>query len=398
MSSELDAGFFNKRVTFRFMRQELRFDLSQSLFSSNDVDVGSRLLLKSVAQQVDGTAVTSLLDVGCGVGVLGLSLKKAWPHAAVTLQDRDALAVAVSAHNARLNKLPDVVVRGELGLEGLENGRSPFSLIVANLPGKAGEPVLRHLVRQMPDWVAPGGRTAVVIVKPLADMLRQAIEGSGSRILFWEQSTGYTVFHFDREAKVETKLADPLEPYFRARSTFKVADRSYTLQTVYNVPEFDTLAYSTTLTANILRATAVTDRVLFWNPGQGHLPVFLSQQAGPPITEFALAGRDLLSLRIAARNLAGQPVTMQHKGVITAVTAAYDWAIITPDDDPGVGYDRLLWPAFERLIKPGGNVVVTAVSAFIYRLLEQDMPSGWRVVENKKRHGFRALWLSREGA
>ncbi len=184
----------------------------------------------------------------------------------------------------------------------------------------------------------------------------------------------------------------------RAGDRFNVAGQAYTLQTVYNVPEFDTLAYSTALTANMLRATAVTGRVLFWNPGQGHLPAFLAQQAGPSITEFALAGRDLLSLRIAAHNLAGQPVTVQHEGMITAVPGGYDWAIITPDDDPGVAYEKLLWPAFERLVKPGGNVVVTAVSAFIFRLLERGTPPGWRVVENKKRHGSRTLWLSRERA
>ena len=128
------------------MRQELRLALSQSLFSSFDVDVGTRLLLKTIAKEVDLQAVQSALDVGCGVGTLGLAVKKAAPHIALTVQDRDALAVAFTQMNARRNKIGGVTAVAGLAFQYISGS---FDLILSNLPGKAGEPVLRHMLAQM---------------------------------------------------------------------------------------------------------------------------------------------------------------------------------------------------------------------------------------------------------
>ncbi len=91
--SDFWQNFINKQVTFRYMRQELQFNLSQSLFSSADVDIGSRFLLRTVTKRVETTKISTVLDIGCGVGVLGLSLKKIYPDMHLVAQDRDALAV-----------------------------------------------------------------------------------------------------------------------------------------------------------------------------------------------------------------------------------------------------------------------------------------------------------------
>ena len=78
-AEEFRKALVNKIVPFRFMGEDLRLALSHALFSSFDVDAGSKLLLKTLAQRVDLGTVGSVLDVGCGVGVLGLSLKKKKP-------------------------------------------------------------------------------------------------------------------------------------------------------------------------------------------------------------------------------------------------------------------------------------------------------------------------------
>ena len=65
------------------MGERLFFDLSHALFSSFKIDDGSRLLMKTLAKQVNLAEVNSLIDVGCGVGTLGLALKKTLsPHGA----------------------------------------------------------------------------------------------------------------------------------------------------------------------------------------------------------------------------------------------------------------------------------------------------------------------------
>ena len=97
------ARFVNKTVPFRFLGRDLVFQLSHALFSSFDIDDGTRALLKSIAQNVDVPALGSVLDVGCGVGVIGACLRAHAPRAKTVLQDRDALAAAFAdAHDAAL--------------------------------------------------------------------------------------------------------------------------------------------------------------------------------------------------------------------------------------------------------------------------------------------------------
>ena len=55
----------NKTVAFRYKGKELEFDLSHALFSSFDVDAGTRLLLKEVAQDPVLDAASLVLDAGC---------------------------------------------------------------------------------------------------------------------------------------------------------------------------------------------------------------------------------------------------------------------------------------------------------------------------------------------
>ena len=93
-------SLINKRVPFSFMGERLFFDLSRALFSSFKVDDGSRLLLKSLARHGALEKRSSVEDVGCGVGVLGLALKKRFPGVNLRASDRDALAVEMTRHNA----------------------------------------------------------------------------------------------------------------------------------------------------------------------------------------------------------------------------------------------------------------------------------------------------------
>lgn len=390
--------FINKRVHFRFSRQELRFDLSQSLFSSFDIDVGSRLLLKTVAKELDLSTVTSVFDMGCGVGVLGLSVKKVNPQAALVLQDRNALAVAVATHNARLNKLRDVTVQGGLAFQGLDGRR--FDLILANMPGKAGEPVLRAMLAQMTAHLSAAGTAAVVVVQPLAEMVAATLQEQACDILYQEAGQGYTVFHFrgEGETTVDDETAVSLAPYWRNQNTFTVGKKTFTLQTAYNLPEFDNPGYYTSLAVSLLKNERIKGRVFFWNPGQGHLPVYLRLTAGKAITSFTLAGRDALSLQVSAHNLAAYgtsaaQISVCHSPDFQQTTGEFDWLCLFPDADAGVSWSQTLLAHANALLAPQGNGLITAKSTSIYRMLENEYPLIKR--QDRKKQGYRALILQR---
>ena len=90
-------GLLNKRVVFPYAGRRLSFLLSQSLFSSDDVDIGTKALLTAIAERLSDVRVKTVLDLGCGSGIIGIALSALWPEAQVVMSDRDALSVAVSS-------------------------------------------------------------------------------------------------------------------------------------------------------------------------------------------------------------------------------------------------------------------------------------------------------------
>lgn len=395
-STDFWQNFINKQVTFRYMRQELQFDLSQSLFSSADVDIGSRFLLRTLSKHVETTKIATMLDIGCGVGVLGLSLKKIYPDMHLVAQDRDALAVTFTTQNASLNELEGVVAQGGLAFDGL--GDQKFDLIVSNLPGKAGHAALQDMLRRMPAYLTEDGIAAVVVVKPLAELVAETLAEMESEMLLREEASGYEVFHFKGGKSDLTQrrgdAEENLEPYFRNEQPFKLGSQTVEMQTAWNLPEFDNLAHDTALAMNALKGKAVSGRVLFWNPGQGHMPVFLREQAD----EIVLAGRDGLSLQISELNLervgGGETaVSLQHIPHFLEATGQYDWLIIFPDIDPGVAWENYLLPHCHKLLAPGGRVLLVAKSAYTHRLLQKKR--GLTSKFDRKRNGYRAIILAK---
>ncbi|MEH6403031.1 MAG: 50S ribosomal protein L11 methyltransferase [Sneathiella sp.] len=79
-------------------------------------------------------AAFNALDLGCGSGVLALSIAKAWGRP-VTASDIDPDAVAVTKENAILNKLHPLIKAVEAtGLNSRELKKSaPYDLITANI-------------------------------------------------------------------------------------------------------------------------------------------------------------------------------------------------------------------------------------------------------------------------
>ena len=89
-------------------------------------------LAEWLAKNVSLEAEAEVLDMGCGSGVLGLSLATDFPKAKVTLADVSADALSLARENAAFTGLEDVeFIESDL-FTGLA-GRS-FDLIVANLP------------------------------------------------------------------------------------------------------------------------------------------------------------------------------------------------------------------------------------------------------------------------
>ncbi|WP_434526889.1 16S rRNA (guanine(1207)-N(2))-methyltransferase RsmC [Photorhabdus asymbiotica] len=128
------------------------------VFSQDELDVGSRLLLSTFDKPLSG----NLLDIACGAGVLAAVLGKKNPELALTLSDVNAAAIASSKATLKANKLEGKVVVSNV----YSNIEDKFDWIISNPPFHEG---LRtsllatdDLIRQAPSYLKPGGKLRIV--------------------------------------------------------------------------------------------------------------------------------------------------------------------------------------------------------------------------------------------
>ena len=393
------SAYVNRAVSLKFFGHESVFQLSHGLFSSFDIDAGTRLLLKSIAARVDLSTLGSIYDIGCGVGVIGVCLARAAPQARVVLQDRDALAAAFARENCRINGAEGTEV--DCGLAFWHMQGKKYDLVASNIPAKAGRPVLEHFFRTMPHALSRTGTASVVIVSPLENLAREAIPASGCLLLHEEKTRQHVVFHFSRSDSAEGGTHDPqnLAPYVRTRKTFTQRSVAYSLETAYNIPDFDTIGHAIDLAQDVLAGMTIHGEILFWNPGQGHLPVFLQARDRRGISAVHLAGRDSLELEISAMNLAragGSAASFTsvatEAGLMEALgRESLDFFLAVPHPVPKAPWEKELAQAASTLLRKGGILLVSGTSTDVFRVMQQ--ARRFRVLESRKRFGFRAVLL-----
>ena len=99
-----DLGhLINKEVRAYTAGRDLTFSLSMGLFSSNCIDAGTRLLIDTLLEHVELKQASTILDAGCGTGVIGISLASLDSRPEVTCCDRDALALSFTKLNSIRN-------------------------------------------------------------------------------------------------------------------------------------------------------------------------------------------------------------------------------------------------------------------------------------------------------
>jgi 16S rRNA (guanine1207-N2)-methyltransferase len=396
----LDADiYFKQEIDLRHEGRSLRLRVAQDLFSSFQADAGTRLLLRTLSR-VEGERV---LDLGCGYGPLGLALAAVGSHSDVHMVDRDALAVEYSRQNAALNGLGGVEAYGSLGFDDVAD--PGFDLVVCNIPGKAGAPVIEHLLLGAERHVASGGLVAIVVV----DALAAAVEGTLNlapdvEVVLKEEGARHVVFHY-RFLSSSPDMLDSgwhgLEVYQRGEGSVKVRGHDYLVDTAYGLPEFDTMAFTTGLLAATLEGKheESVSRALVVNPGQGHVPVALLKLFQPD--EVVLAGRDLLELRYSRKNLVDSGLPEER------ISVAHQVGVLIDDDQPidliavrlGGGdapevLEALIGDAASQ-VRSGGRVVVAGGSTAIARITKLLARDKRLRVEGRRRKKGSAVLMMR---
>jgi 16S rRNA (guanine1207-N2)-methyltransferase len=395
--------YFHKTVTFRAWKHNLQFRTSQELFSSHDIDTGTKFLLRTIVES-NYSNFQRILDIGCGYGPLGLTLKNLYKDSIVHMFDRDALAVEYSRQNAELNRLDSVEIYGSLGYDDVK--RTDFDLIVANIPGKAGESVIAYLLQEARYYLAPGGLVAIVVVLPLEIIVSRILDDTpGAEVVLKRTRSGHAVFHYRFSGQPALPKPDrsALERgvYLRKNITMRLENLEFPMQTAYGLPEFDSLSYGSEMLVkalNNIRDLKVQRTVVF-NPGQGHVTVALWKLIQPK--NIILVDRDLLALRYSRLNLAlnecpPERVSTSHQVGIGSNPEEKSDLFIGVLREESKEATFLTLDQATRKLSANGMIIVTAGSTAITRLVDYIESQGLLSIKmRERRRGYSLLVLER---
>lgn len=145
-------------VDFYFYKHKLTFKSDNGVFSKHNIDFGTNLLLKNVSLN-DGD---KLLDMGCGIGIMGISLAKKHPTIMVDMVDVNLRAIDLVKENILGNNISNAAV---FESNVYSNVVGEYNVIVTNPPIRAGKSVVHDIVLNGKNHLTNGGKIYVVIQK-----------------------------------------------------------------------------------------------------------------------------------------------------------------------------------------------------------------------------------------
>jgi SAM-dependent methyltransferase len=328
LDRELLALYLQKPLAWSLEGTRLSLAVPADVFSSFQVDRGTRLLLQDIAAAKPHWQ--SILDVGCGYGPIALHLVAGGSAERAEAFDPDALAVAFARHNARTNGLAQTVhARGGIAYSDfadgpanpadLANPESPtpsvaasprprvsasscYDAVVCNLPAKAGAEVHRMILLGAFHQLRPGGQVWLVVVEPLVERIDQILATDAVAPPVKIPHHGHVVYNYTFAAPP----ALPLDPYVRAvGQQFEYRKHPYRLTAFQGLSEFDSRNWTTDLVLHVFADVlggGKAESLVVCEPGQGHLPLLAWRIAGQ-VGEMTVLSRDLLALDATRRNL-----------------------------------------------------------------------------------------------
>ena len=151
-------------INYRQYGINFEFITDTDVFSKTQVDFGTDLMISSVIRDVKEreAKVWSVLDLGCGYGVVGIVMKKVFKGAEVTLVDRNRRAIGLALENAKNNGVPLKACLESDCLSAISEDER-FDLILTNPPVRAGKETVFSFYEQSYEHLNEGGSIYVVL-------------------------------------------------------------------------------------------------------------------------------------------------------------------------------------------------------------------------------------------
>ncbi len=128
------------------------------VFSSGELDNGTRLLLENLTKHISG----KVLDFGCGAGIIAAFVAKKYPQTTIDLIDVNALAIASAKKTLQLNQLSGQVFPSD----GLSHVKGKYQAVISNPPFHQGIQTNYHatesFLKEIKHYLSHSGSLTIV--------------------------------------------------------------------------------------------------------------------------------------------------------------------------------------------------------------------------------------------
>lgn len=176
-----------KEISFRFLAIDFVFESADNVFSKDQVDFGSELLIKSA---LDYGVNNKVLDYGCGYGVVGIVLSKlGYQTCGIDVTER---AIKLSSINAQKNQVDFRV--SKVDTVNLSTYYNMFQTILLNPPIRAGKAVIYSMFENAYKFLNNEGRLFVVMRKQHGALsAKKELEKFFSKVEIVTKKKGYYI-------------------------------------------------------------------------------------------------------------------------------------------------------------------------------------------------------------
>ncbi|MBI2124549.1 class I SAM-dependent methyltransferase [Candidatus Pacearchaeota archaeon] len=153
-SAEQKSDLHLKKIRQKIRDMDFEFYTASGVFSKEKIDKGTLVLAENMVVGKNA----KILDIGCGIGVLGIAAAKIF-DAKVVMTDINKRAVMLAKKNLELNNVNAEVCQGNLYEKTKGND---FDVVISNPPQTAGKEVCFQLIEESKNHLKSGGSLQIV--------------------------------------------------------------------------------------------------------------------------------------------------------------------------------------------------------------------------------------------
>ena len=176
-----------KEIGYSILNNSFVFYSDEGVFSKNKVDTGSDLLIRTYLNKHNESL--KILDVGCGYGVIGITLSKL-TDSVVHMIDINKRSIHLANMNAKKQKCN----AGAFYSDAYSEIKEAYDIIITNPPIRVGKSKLLEILRGAKDYLSDSGELWFVIRKDQGALSTMKLLESEYKIEIKEKKKGYLIF------------------------------------------------------------------------------------------------------------------------------------------------------------------------------------------------------------